>query len=62
VRDGVDGRLVPPGDPDALAAALLGLAGDAATRERFAARAPEVLERFGPAAVFPRWDALLDRL
>jgi len=37
VRDGVDGVLVPPADPDALAAAIIRLAGDAQLRDRLAA-------------------------
>lgn len=39
VTDGRDGLLVPPSDPDALAAALLRLAGDEALRERLGAAA-----------------------
>jgi glycosyltransferase involved in cell wall biosynthesis len=34
VEDGVNGRLVPPEDPAALAAALTGLVGDPAARQR----------------------------
>jgi len=37
IRDGVDGLLVPPADPDALAAAVIRLAGDAQLRDRLAA-------------------------
>jgi phosphatidylinositol alpha-mannosyltransferase len=46
VRDGVDGRLVPPGDPLALAEALRRFALDAARRERMAHAARERAERF----------------
>ncbi len=35
VRDGIDGLLVPPRDPDALAAAILRFAGDSRLRKRF---------------------------
>jgi glycosyltransferase involved in cell wall biosynthesis len=51
IEDGVNGRLVPPDDPRALAGALAGLVGDPALRLRLgrAARA-RVLERFGMAA------------
>ncbi len=46
VRDGVDGLLVPAGDPLALAEALRGLAFDAGRRERMANAARERAERF----------------
>ncbi len=46
VRDGVDGQLVPAGDPLALAEALRGLAFDVARRERMARSARERAERF----------------
>jgi glycosyltransferase involved in cell wall biosynthesis len=39
VLDGESGRLVPPGDPEAAAAAIVALAADAGLRERYAARA-----------------------
>ena len=39
VEDGVNGRLIPPGDAAALAAALRGLAVDKSTRQRFGAAA-----------------------
>jgi glycosyltransferase involved in cell wall biosynthesis len=58
IRDGVDGLLVPPGDPDALAAALSRVMGDDELRARLAARAPEVLERFGLERIMARWDEL----
>lgn len=61
IADGVDGALVPPGDPAALARALAGLV---ATPERaaalgLAARA-KVLEDYGPASLKRRLDAVLD--
>jgi phosphatidyl-myo-inositol alpha-mannosyltransferase len=46
VRDGVDGRLVAPGDPLALAEALRRLALDGRRRERMAVAARERAERF----------------
>jgi glycosyltransferase involved in cell wall biosynthesis len=61
IADGVDGVLVPPGDPAAVARALAGLV---ATPERaaalgLAARA-KVLEDYGPASLKRRLDAVLD--
>ena len=47
VRDGETGRLVPPGDPGALAAVLAELAADPPQRERLgAAAAADVADRF----------------
>jgi phosphatidylinositol alpha-mannosyltransferase len=46
VRDGVDGQLVPPGDPLALAEALRQLAFDRRRRELMAVAARERAERF----------------
>jgi phosphatidylinositol alpha-mannosyltransferase len=46
VRDGLDGVLVPPGDPLALAEHLRALAADPAGRARMAAAARERAERF----------------
>jgi glycosyltransferase involved in cell wall biosynthesis len=62
VRDGVDGLLVPAGDVAALGDALLRLADDPALRARLGAAATDVRARLSPAAVLPRWDALLREL
>lgn len=63
VRDGVDGRLVPPGDHAALADALFDLAADEASRQRFAASAQQrVTESFSVAAMAERCGRLYDRL
>jgi len=63
VADGVSGRLVTPGDPAALAAALGALRADAAQRERLgAAAAVDVRERFAPALFLERAQALYDEL
>ena len=60
VTDGVQGRLVPPGDPGALAAAIVALAADPAARRRFAeaARARLVAE-FGMTDGIDRLEARL---
>jgi glycosyltransferase involved in cell wall biosynthesis len=52
VRDGIEGLLVPRGDVDAAARALMRLAGDAALRARLGAAAhARFMERFTEAAV-----------
>jgi GalNAc-alpha-(1->4)-GalNAc-alpha-(1->3)-diNAcBac-PP-undecaprenol alpha-1,4-N-acetyl-D-galactosaminyltransferase len=59
IRDGLDGVLVPPRDAQAMAAALDHLMGDDAERQRLAAKAPEVVERFGVQKVMSLWEALI---
>jgi len=61
VRHGVDGWLVPPEDPAALANALATVMGDQALRLRLARRAPEVLERFSASRALDAWEALIAR-
>lgn len=58
IRDGVDGLLVAPEDPAALAEGLHRVMSDDALRARLAARAPEALERFGLQRVMAIWDQL----
>jgi len=59
VDDGVEGLIVAPGDPVALAAALRRLLGDAAERERMGHAARERVRReFATSAVLPRIEAL----
>ena len=55
VRNGVDGLLVPPGRPAALADALRALAEDRARRERMAAAARERATEFS-------WPTVADRV
>lgn len=51
IDDGVSGRLVPPGDVDALAGALDALLGDAAKRARLGAAARKTVSaRYSVAA------------
>jgi len=63
VQDGVTGRLVPAGDPAALARALVDLHGDPATRARLgAAAAADVRARFSPSRLLAQTQELYDRL
>jgi glycosyltransferase involved in cell wall biosynthesis len=52
VEDGVNGLLVPPGDPEALAAAIRRFFEDADLRGRLRTNAAPSAERFAPDAVF----------
>jgi glycosyltransferase involved in cell wall biosynthesis len=45
IEDGVDGRLVPPADPGALAAAIVRLLKDRAAWQRYASAGPESVTR-----------------
>jgi GalNAc-alpha-(1->4)-GalNAc-alpha-(1->3)-diNAcBac-PP-undecaprenol alpha-1,4-N-acetyl-D-galactosaminyltransferase len=58
IRDRVDGRLVEADDVLAFAATMGELMADDAQRERLAARAAEVSERFSVQRVLAAWDSL----
>lgn len=62
IRDGIDGRLVSPGEIPALAAALAGLMDDPVERRRLGAAAREAVQRYAPARVSAQWDELLARV
>lgn len=51
IRDGIDGRLVPVGDRQALAAALLDLVDDEDTRRRMGDAARQAAQRYDPARI-----------
>ncbi|MFJ5262373.1 glycosyltransferase family 4 protein [Streptomyces sp. NPDC088387] len=59
IRDGADGRLVPVGDRDALAAALLDLVRDDERRRRMGRTAVENARRFAPGPVVAQAERLL---
>ncbi|GLF96153.1 glycosyltransferase [Streptomyces yaizuensis] len=62
IEDGVDGRLVPVGDIDAIAKALLDLIGDDEARRRAGRAALVSAERFDPATIALRHEALFTEL
>ena len=60
IKDGADGRLVPVGDRDALASALLELVGDDERRRRMGRTALDNARRFAPGPVVAQAERLLD--
>lgn len=60
IQDGTDGRLVPVGDRDALAAALLDLVGDDERRRRMSRAALDNARRFAPGPVVAQAERLLE--
>jgi glycosyltransferase involved in cell wall biosynthesis len=60
VTDGVNGLLVPPGDPDALAAAIRRFFADDELRRRLCAAAPGSVRRFAAEEVYSRLEKLLE--
>ncbi len=62
LTDGVDALLVPAGEPEALAAAVVRLAGDPALRERLGAAARATYEeRASEAVLGRRWRGLVEK-
>jgi len=59
VRDGVDGRLIPAEDVDALALAMSELTGNAESRRALAAQATAVAERFSVVRIAALWERVL---
>ncbi|CCK24957.1 transferase [Streptomyces davaonensis JCM 4913] len=60
IKDGVDGRLVPVGDREALGAALLELVGDDERRRSMGRTAMENARRFAPVPVVEQAERLID--
>jgi glycosyltransferase involved in cell wall biosynthesis len=61
VRNEIDGILVPPEDVASLADAIERVLADEALRQRLAAEAVRVVERFSVERYFALWDAVLRR-
>ncbi|MGW1375881.1 glycosyltransferase family 4 protein [Streptomyces sp. NPDC002446] len=62
IADGVDGKLVPVGDPQALAGSLLTLINDEAARRQMGRAALASSARFDPGRVAGRYEALFGEL
>jgi glycogen(starch) synthase len=62
VEDGVSGRLVPPGDADALAAALAESLDDRDALDRTSAAGRRRAEDFAPAAILDHLESLYERV
>jgi len=62
IRHEYDGLVVPPGDAEILASAMARLMEDEALRAIFAARAPDVLNRYSLLNALSGWDALFERM
>lgn len=60
IRHEIDGLLIPAEDVEALASALQRLMSDAELRQRLAAQAAKVTERFSPKRFFQQWDGVLE--
>jgi glycosyltransferase involved in cell wall biosynthesis len=62
IRDGIDGRILPEGHPDAWSAAVEELLKDNALRSSMARHAVNVAVRFDATAVLSKWQDLFDRV
>lgn len=62
IRHEIDGLLVTNQDVDALATAMESLISDQQKRQQLAARAPEVIERFGQDKIVAEWETLMYEL
>lgn len=62
VRDGIDGLLVPPEDPVAMATAIDALLRDPDKRRSLGERSLDVRQRFAMSAISQQWDELFDEV
>jgi glycosyltransferase involved in cell wall biosynthesis len=60
VEDGRNGLLVPPGDPEALGAAITRYFAEPGLQGRLRAAAVESVHRLAPGVVYPRLEAILE--
>ncbi len=59
IQDGIDGRLFPVGDVQALTKITLELLGDVAQRQRLAENAKQICDRFESDRIFKLWDEVI---
>lgn len=62
IEDGVSGVLVPVGDPEALAGAILELMADSDARQAMGAAASQVVERFSLESVLAEWEIVIEKV
>lgn len=62
IRHDVDGLLVDNQDIGGLAAAMNSLMSDEQKRQKLAAKAPEVIDRFGQGKIVAEWETLIQKL
>lgn len=62
VRHNLDGLLVPNLDIEAVAKAMESLMSNESKRMQLAAKAPEVIERFGLKAIVSQWETIIEKL
>jgi glycosyltransferase involved in cell wall biosynthesis len=60
VSDGLNGLLVPPGNPEALGDAIRGFFGDEALQARLREAAPDSVAKFAPDRIYARYESLLE--
>jgi glycosyltransferase involved in cell wall biosynthesis len=59
IRNGIDGILVPPDDPEKLAKVMDDLMSDEVKRQQLAQNTGAIFERFGLATVMKDWENLI---
>lgn len=62
LEDGVDALLVPPNDPDAMAAAVRRILSEPGLAEKLSANARKNAEQFDWSNILPKWEELLKSL
>lgn len=61
-QDGDDALLIPPNDPEAMAAAVRRILTEPGLAERLSGNAPKKAEQFDWSIILPQWEALLTKI